>query len=428
MRNNLLSVFASFFIIFSIFLATITTSKNASAFNNFYLEIGKYGSIEEVENNWDDLSSKYKSKLGNLSLYPKTVVTRSGDRMNVIQAGSIGSKTQAQDICNFLFSKGISCFVISGVTETPPNVSVNIAEVETSEGYKLLFPWQNDRYNSTIEIEANVDIAEAMPVPLSGTAENIESDDVVIINSGTKKSFRNGSAFVGNRDTSRVRKIFPAKFSSEEAGILNIQNLISKNEGRNLWRYARSRYSQETSGLRASVRTPLNRHGKSGIQVNIWTFRNGIAAFEFCNNIIMKFNTGLKCSYNIGFSSLDVASEHSKEYESRRKEINRRLPKAESKLQKRKNVPFRAIRRTTSFWVQLVIADSKAEAKRRWAEIKKENAYMMKNLSARLISSSTLHAKYTVRVGPLNDEREAGGLCGKLQRKAIDCLVVVSKR
>ena len=79
------------------------------------------------------------------------------------------------------------------------------------------------------------------------------------------------------------------------------------------------------------------------------------------------------------------------------------------------------------YWAQVVIADSKSEAKQRLEEIKSTNSDILAGLSSTITTLPMSHAKYNARLGSLDSEQAATDLCNKLQQRGIDCLVITTK-
>jgi len=80
-----------------------------------------------------------------------------------------------------------------------------------------------------------------------------------------------------------------------------------------------------------------------------------------------------------------------------------------------------------TYWAQVVIADSKAEAQSRLKDITSSNADVLSGISGRISTNPTRKSKYTVRLGPLAGESAANELCDTLQTRGLDCLVVGTK-
>ncbi len=117
------------------------TQTNAYADESYYIEIGKPSTVEETQEQWNDLSKKYKSMLEKLTFYPKSVINEDGETSNIIQAGPISEKEKAQKICNRFFAKGIQCFVLEGIEKKSDLLFAKQLNVDYVQGY-----WYRDNF------------------------------------------------------------------------------------------------------------------------------------------------------------------------------------------------------------------------------------------------------------------------------------------
>ncbi|MEQ1788957.1 MAG: SPOR domain-containing protein [Rickettsiales bacterium] len=398
---------------------------NAYASDNFYIEIGNPASVEETNEQWHDLSRRYKSSIGKLTFYPKTKINRQGEASTVIQAGPISEKSIAQKTCNRLFAERIPCFVIEGIEEKPPTMSVRISRLANNPSeITAIFPWQSGYVepqispteDSQFSEDVDVAVAEAIPVPLTSNTIDIATPDA-------------HNPFPETQKTLQSNNLLSREFASKETGWLVVDTFSNDGSANNFWNQINNNFPKETSGLRARIqRPPASNDGDDGIKINIYPFPNGATAANFCDKVINRSDTSLECHYEISNSPTTtkantawIKSNHADSYDERRQLFQRRLPAQQ--------ITQRDIfdQSEKSYWVQVAIGDSRTEANNRWEDIKKANLNTVKGLTSKLTASSSAYAKYTVSLGTLASEREATELCGKLQLRGVDCLVVSTK-
>jgi hypothetical protein len=428
-------------------LSASALAVKAYAAETYYIEVGKPSSVEEVHEEWSRLTAKYKSLLGKLNFYPKASINQQGETTNTIQAGPIREKARAQKICNRLFSNNTPCFVIEGIEKKPPTMSIRVSQAATQSGDNV-FPWHVNDAPPEQQVpvpprakgkraEAKVDVAEAIAVPLSNYPDNAMMDNrpapepEIIQDSQPRASL--------------VRNFSQQEFSSMESGALVINGFSGEEQANSFWNYVNTEFPDMVNGLRVRIQRPLLASNKSAAQIKIYPFASGAAAQAFCGQAVNGFGIALECHYeasnaqqassaannnssvNAGFE--DRESAHASAYEQRRQYQRRRVPAGNARVL---NVPRHesAIEiqelpeQGKTYWAQVAIAESKGEATHRWNDIKKKNAAALKNVNSKLATSSSAYAKYSMRLGPFDNENNANELCDKLQARGVDCLVV----
>jgi cell division septation protein DedD len=426
-------------------LATITLT-NAYAADSYYIEIGKPSTIEEAHEQWEDLSKKYKSLLQKLTFYPKSVINEQGEESNIIQAGPITEKERAQKICNRFFARGIQCFVLEGIENAPPKVAIGMtrASNSASPSGEFIFPWQRSNSGNYVERapevyasanDADVDVAQAIPVPLS---DKTEGEYRNISNTPEIKSqpIEPPVEVVGEKKAapkSMIKNFSPTEFAPEETGTLVIERFADEGQAKKFWNYISSEFPDMVHGLRVRVQRPRVIDDKGGIQFKAYPFNSGEAAAAFCNQVVNAFGMELECHYEVSREQVTTqtgSSAHANGYLQRRN-FQRRIPSEQYALQSRRHNSSIAVQELPevgkSYWAQVAIAESQAEAADRWEDIKKKNKAIVDDVPSRLTSSSSSYAKYSVRLGSFNSEDEANELCSKLQAKGVDCLVVSTR-
>lgn len=415
---------------------------NAHASDNYYIEIGKPATLEETHEQWDDLSKKYKSMLQKLNFYPKSVINEDGETSNIIQAGPILEKERAQKICNRFFAKGIQCFVLEGIENAPPKMAIGMTRASNTESAngEFIFPWQtagNSQQGASSDqvSEGNVDVAQAIPVPLTSGNNNDSANSAV-----RSQQIPAPVEVVGERKPlpkpkSFVKNFSPEEFSPEETGTLVIERFSDQDEASRFWNYTSNEFPDMVHGMRVRIQRPTLADDKGGVQFKAYPFRSGEAAAAFCNQTVNAFGIELECHYEVSNEQARTQTGvllHSNGYEERRDSM-RRTPSEQYTLQQTRRhadstISVQELPETgKSYWAQVAIADSQAEAQHRWEDIKKKNKAIVNDVQSKLISSASSYAKYSVRLGAFDSEDAANDLCDKLQAKGVDCLVVSAK-
>lgn len=434
-------------IVFNLFISLSILSASALiakvyAAETYYIEVGKPSSIEEIHEEWSDLTKKYRSLLGKLNFYPKATISQEGETTNTIQAGPIREKARAQKICNKLFSNNTPCFVIEGIENKPPTMSIRVSQAATQPG-DTVFPWHvNDappeqpapsspRANGR-KSEAKVDVAEAIAVPLSNHADTAMNDNRPAPEPEIIQDDQPQSANL-------VRNFSQQEFASMESGALVVNGFSSEEQASSFWNYVNSEFPDMVNGLRVRIQRPMLASNGRAAQIKIHPFASGAAAQAFCNQAVNGFGISLECHYeasnpqassNISNNNFENdESAHTSAYAQRR-QFQRRAPAGQNArvLDVPRHQSAIEIQELPEqgkiYWAQVAIAESKGEATHRWNDIKKKNAAALKGVNSKLSVSSSAYAKYSMRLGSFENENDANSLCDKLQARGVDCLVV----
>jgi len=418
----------------------------AYAAETYYIEVGKPSSVEEVHEEWSNLTAKYKSLLGKLNFYPKASINQQGETTNTIQAGPIKEKARAQKICNKLFSNNTPCFVIEGIEKKPPTMSIRVSQAATQPG-DTVFPWHvNDAPPELQSVpvpprskggkaEAKVDVAEAIAVPLSNHSDNAMMDN----RPSPEPEFAQD-----NQQQASLVRLSQQEFSSMESGALVVNGFSGEEQANSFWNYVNSEFPDMVNGLRVRIQRPMLASNKSAAQIKIYPFASGAAAQAFCGQAVNGFGIALECHYEASAaqasssrnnnsdnnSSFDNGeSAHTSAYEQRRQFQQRRVPSGNARVldvpRHESAIEIQELpEQGKTYWAQVAIAESKGEATHRWNDIKKKNSSALKGVSNKLSTSSSAYAKYSMRLGPFDNENNANELCDKLQARGVDCLVV----
>lgn len=418
------------------------TQTNAYADESYYIEIGKPSTVEETQEQWNDLSKKYKSMLEKLTFYPKSVINEDGETSNIIQAGPISEKEKAQKICNRFFAKGIQCFVLEGIENAPPKVAIGMTRASNTptENGEFIFPWQTADSSQQVAApaapvsEGNVDVAQAIPVPLTSDNNNDSTNSAVRSQQIPAPVEVVGEKRATAKPKSFVKNFSADEFAPEETGTLIIERFPDETAASKFWNYTSNEFPDMVHGLRVRIQRPRLVDDKGGMQFKAYPFASGEAAAAFCNQAVNAFGTELECHYEVSNEQNRTQTgvlQHSNGYEERRNAL-RRIPSEQFALQSQSRRPSSiAVQELPeagkSYWAQVAIADSQSEAQHRWDDIKKKNKAIVDGVESKLTTSSSSYAKYSVRLGSFDSEDQANDLCDKLQAKGVDCLVVSTR-
>jgi cell division septation protein DedD len=325
--------------------------------------------------------------------------------------------------------------------------------------------------SSSPVMSADVDVAEAIAVPLSN-----KTDDRMDLSSNIGKT---------------AGDVAVVSFSSWEPGYLIIESFANETIANKFWGYVKVESPDTAHSMRVKIQRPLLARNSGGVQLSIGLFESGSKAADFCNSMVPGFDTRLKCIYDISTETFakseptkqaetsitqsditpaqvpapveslrdeieaeqkamadtettspsPVAStptpllssttrERGEAYENRRRLLQRRIPAEQAELTRRlpanQNAQIANTERN-KYWAQIVLADSSAEASRRLEEIRAENKDVVGDVNSEILASASSHAKYSVRLGPYVSEDDANTVCDNLQLRGVDCLMITTR-
>ena len=96
----------------SLLAATCLASAPAVA-EEFYVELGRTGSESDAKAMWDEIKAQH-AFLDEYDVFPNQILQSDGSFTYRVQAGPMVDKREAQKVCNRLFRRKVSCFVIEG--------------------------------------------------------------------------------------------------------------------------------------------------------------------------------------------------------------------------------------------------------------------------------------------------------------------------
>jgi len=366
---------------------------------DYYLEIGKDVNQADAAKEWESLATKYKNQLGKLHFYPKAIIQEGTTIATRLQAGPITNKAKAQKVCNKLFTDHIPCFVIEGSGSAPPASMINMSEKKVAlpwlagSSQQATLPWLGEGKSK----QGKVEVAEAIRVPLSDNTL-MPKDARVDVKAlpAMNPTFKNGNATSKNGD--------------DGGGWLTVSEFPDQDIASAFWDEVRAASPKLSSGLHARVMKPLLSHNESKTSLNIGPFRNGDAAYAFCNEGIQAKERGLTCSF-IGQEPNAGESQYASQ------ERHRPLENPPS------YAPVAGPSR--QYWVQVVSAPSQIEALRQWEDIRSNNRDILGGMRSNVSLSGNDKTTYAVRVGPIANNDDAIKLCAAMQARNIDCRVLL---
>lgn len=457
-----------------------------AADDEYFVEIGDDVQKDDAQAQWQALVNKNKTLLGKLKLYPKDVMQDGKQVATRMQAGPITSKVQAIKICNKLFAKDVPCFVIEGVN-APPTAMAHLKDSKqiASSGGGIL-PWltggssasadtevkdipappavkgedtaidgsprsANDQSSSVkgkvtlpwleakksdpwdgedsekqeaekekAKKKAEVQVAEAIRVPLT---ETHDLEDQIHVNSlpelkpsfGTHK-LQDQSAEMGNVNSG--------------AGWLDVGNFASEEIASSMWDEVRAANKKQAKTLNMRISKPASGSGNTTLSVG--PFANSAEALNFCRNGLQAAERGLQCGFvandaGIANGKLLALNQRADAYAKRRKPVqNPDVQTASVAANVAKLAP--ASGPSKQYWVQVVKADSQMQALKQWDELKRANAEVIGDLRSSVSAAATDKSSYVVRVGPILENDQAIRVCSQLQKRNVDCRVLLYSR
>lgn len=440
-----------FIVLFAFFL-TAATALHARADDLFYVELGFAASQEEAANRWEDLVKAHRGELGGLQYYP-VVIPETQSRISLrILGGPVETKEDAQKICSALFKKKAQCFVVEGM-ESPEKVAKRRAAEEKKRkaaARQQPLPWlvaeeekrrqaeaEKEKpgfwgklFGSDEEVqssaaapiavseaenivprEAKVEVAEAIPVPVSN------------VSTGARPDFEPEAQM----DETTVAPAKPAEeVKVETVGWLRVRSFDTEDNASAFWQNARGRNAALAAGLRVRITRPLMARGIGGVTLNIGPFGSESDANHFCEQAILSVDSMLTCSFSAtepgrNASASVSAYERGDDYQARRRQGTSQRQNASSEPYTPPKIEIHA------YWVQLLDSNNQGEALEEWERIKTDHADLLRDYPSRISSSMGRQRGYSVKVGPIEMEQDATTLCSELQARGVNCKIYSNK-
>ncbi|MEI7668974.1 MAG: SPOR domain-containing protein [Pseudomonadota bacterium] len=242
---------------------------------------------------------------------------------------------------------------------------------------------------------ANVDVAEAIRVPLSKD------------NNSESKS--------ANITDSRIAP-FAQQFPSQENRKYwaQINYFSDELQAQGFYEDFRNQYSEISDGLRIKITHPYGKSGKSSrISLRVGAFANSSQVKIICDTAIKK---GYSCK---NVKELSAFSENENFANNPSITSEQTINNEESFLSKSEQQP--------SYWVQLGSYSSPDEAWDKWSNVKKKFKKIIGKYEANVAepeNNSSDTTTYRLRFGAFNSSESASSICNKLSNSGENCLVV----
>lgn len=465
----------------------IMLSAPAFAGVHYYLEIGDQVSDQQAAQNWHQLSKAHESLLKGLWYYPKTIFTN-GEKSGVrIQAGPVDSKQRAQTICKTLFAADTSCFIIEAMQDSPPESVVRLqqARQEAAEPVAVeadqqgFLPWltgessgkeeepgtfsrlwswltgedQDDdgrgaapaiaplpaaveSHDLGNESEAEVEVAEAIRVPLSQAGSGNFTDNFIVVGPQSEAADMAGHAelppvhaletspVVTTAAISKARRAPignpSSELVSEGAGWLTIAAFHDEEEASAAWQRVHRAAPEKAAGLRVRIIRPFVSQYEAETTLNVGPFPSDEDAMAFCNQQVKTVDSGLVCDFTTDESSRVAAS----------RRVSRRMLMAARRNAQLSTSAGRGEhhRDAKSYWVQVLSAPGQLQALHAWKNLRAAHPDLFSDTRSNVSRLSGQEGYYVVRVGPMAEDNEAKTLCHDLKTRKLDCNIVISSR
>lgn len=265
--------------------------------------------------------------------------------------------------------------------------------------------------------QASVQVAEAIRVPLSDDRRLPSSGGISISSLPDLMPSAGGD----NEDIEKGSK-------ETGAGRLLVSSFLNEEVAISLWDEVRSANPKRSKSLDFIVEPTKASKGQTQAMLSVGPFAHSEEAFEFCREGLQAKDRGLTCRFQPNDSgiannkTLTLDSTRSESYNARRgaQPSSRRRPT--------QNPPSElspAAGPSNQYWVQVVSAKSQMEALKRWEVVKTENQELIGGLRSNVSAATNDNTLFVVRVGPIANNDEAIRVCSQLQRRNVECRVLL---
>lgn len=389
---------------------------------DYYIELGTDAGDMDAKKTWDELVGQHKQLLGGLSFYPKEVIQAGTTVGTRIQAGPIADKAKAQAVCKRLFAKKVPCFVMEGLSIAPGMV-MNLTEKASEKPVTVTpLPWITEvpppGPDTTSEIsqlpiaetpaanpEANVEVAEAIRVPLSNSEQLPQTVEAV-------------PAAQAAELPPPVETVLPSvpvvetpppppPVVKEIPGWLTVEAFASEDKASSFWQEVHTAAPEKTAPLEVKIVKPLVARGQPMASLIIGPFAGSKEAYDFCRDSIQAKDSGLLCRFEGDAAAAPVDP----------------IVSQPVVLQSAADQPV-AAQPAVMYWVQLISAPNQKEAMRQWELVRTGNQDILAGMHGSISAWPDDPNNYVVRVGPIDGQVNAAALCGQLRSRGINCRVL----
>ena len=248
---------------------------------------------------------------------------------------------------------------------------------------------------------AQVEVAEAIPVPLSEAPQAIVSPE------------NEEYVFLGRR--ARAWGASPSRNFAQKTVWAKIQYFASKRAAMEFWNQLRAQYPQTTYQLRARITKPYTRHeATEKVSLQLGPFLKSSDVGVVCN-LVKESPVTCGLARDMGSDSAANTPRYRPDdrgYATMRNNATSQSPRAA---------------RGTNYWVQLGAYPTKAAAYQAWNRLKAKHPYSLESRVAnvtRPLHSSSTRATYRLRTGPFSIRAGAEQLCQGIKNGQSGCVVV----
>lgn len=371
-------------------LMFVTLAGHAAWAEDYYVELGRAASEAEANAMWADIQPKHKT-LAKYSLYPNQILQQDGSTTYRVQAGPMKTKEEAQRVCNRLFRRDVSCFVIEGFDPT----KAKSFDAAKDDGKPLalsdFLPWKSStpviaeaphvaEVPAPAEVKnskaAKVDVAEAIPVPVSEDSNQVTVGEPVAITAVPD------APTIQISDTPSV---------NPTTGWLSVQPFLDAKTANQFWADVK-RKSPDARKYTTQVIHPVVSHDIPKVILAVGTFESELAAMKFCKESIAA-SSYLECS----FSETPPQGDEAKAGE--------------------------AADEYGMYWVQVLSEKTQDAALEKWEKIRTDNDEILSDVRSQITTSMSKPGVYVVRIGPLKSKSKASQLCDQLKAHKVACSI-----
>lgn len=403
-----------------IFSLLVMLSAHQARAEAFFIELGRAQTEAEAQGVFSDLKSK-NDALADYDVFPNAILMPDGSFTYRVQAGPMLDKAEANKVCNRLSKRKVSCFVIEGFDpERPKSFATTVPASNIPMAAPAPLPWlkpdeqekvviseeaaessgswfsdifSSDEANEQKEEkepeeaakpdeprEAQVDVAEAIPVALSD--DDRGSADAIMV--GTPATIASSA------------ETAPKEKAVNQPGWLNVQPFLDKERAERFWSELRKKAPSQARRLDMKVLYPVVSNDVPKVILNLGRFESEAEASDFCREHIMPASRYLECI----FSAIAPGDDYSTTYTA---PVN--LEEPESSL----------------YWVEVLNARNQDVALEQWEKIRTDHDDVLANLRSQITTSFSDPGHYVVRIGPITSRRQADGLCNTLKSRKLSC-------
>lgn len=373
----------------------------------FYVELGRAASEEEAKGIWEGLQKQYPKILGRYNVFPNKILQADGSFTYRVQAGPMKDKRESERACRRLFRFQVSCFVIEGFD--PNNAKTFEA---TAAQPPVVSAWDFLPWNQTVKpvapppviidaapvppaeaekkpaapaklAEANVDVAEAIPVPVSENNEVTVSEPVQIM-------------------VAEDAAADPASAPKETPGWLSIQPFLDDERAQAFWKGLKK---SSVRGLSQRIIHPLVSHDIPKVILAVGEFESEAKAMQFCKDHVAGSNY-LECQFS---SQPPQAQEGSESQNLFDRVFGSSAPAGEE---------------YSLYWAEVLSEKTQEKALEKWERIRTDNDDLLVDVRSQITTSLSNPGAYVVRIGPLKTQGKANELCDALKKRKVGCKLV----